>query len=144
MRYLQPHSRLMNFVLVRIDALFTIPDSLKLWNDISEIGLRSKQFRESVTVTSELINKIKSRCGRTPVIAFVVNDKEPYFTQFKIIFNNAHIDFIDKIPSLIRSFEIKNNVICRARDKVHWDEKGNRICAEYLTNYLRNYIPKGK
>ncbi len=140
LRYLQPHIRLINFVLVRIDALYTIPDFIKIWNDIEKRDLESKQFQESVAITSELINKIKSRCGMIPLISFIVTDKEPYFTQFKAIFKNADIDFIEKIPQLIRGFEIKNGVDYKAKDKVHWDEKGNRICAEYLTAYLKKYI----
>jgi hypothetical protein len=92
-----------------------------------------KEFKQAVDTTEELIRMIKERCGKTRIIAFPTFDDEPYFSQFKLIFNHVKIDFLVDIPRLAWEAEGRG----RVRNDDHWGEKGHAACGTYLAEYIR-------
>lgn len=104
-------------------------------NEIGKKGLALEDFRAAISITDEIIVRMKKRTGKARLIAFSVDDTEPYFQQFKNIFKQNNIEFFTDVPGLIRKKE-KQGINLRIRDG-HWNEAGQRICAEALTKSLK-------
>ena len=141
-RYLTFYSRLVYLILERIDMFLAELAKRRIIQTVEfkiEGGADLEQFRQSVLVTSELLEKIKSRCGRDLLIAFLVNDIEPYFSRFKLMFKKFGIEFVEEIPRVIRNAEMQGNKL-RLPDGGHWNKDGNRICGEYLAKYIKSHI----
>lgn len=141
-KYIIPYSRLAYFIsksVKRILARLAEREIIQTIEfEISRRQLDLEPFRESVLVTSELMDKLKKRCGEIPLIAFSVDDAEPYFSQFGLIFKNKDIEFIKDIPNIMHNVEeqgielsLKNN---------HWNENCHKIIGEYLAQHIRSYM----
>ena len=144
-KYVIPHSRLAYLAALRIDrklARLAYKGRLKtVEDDIEAKGLDFNEFKQSVGTTSELMKMIKSRCGKTPIIAFPVFDDEPYFSRFKAIFKDIDIDFLSDMPKIVWSSEEKEKI----RNNDHWTKKGQAACGEYLTGYIKaNFLEKNR
>lgn len=134
------HSRFLSLLSNYIESLCSILAKKGLLhtieNDIEEKGLALKEFRRSVDITNEIILKIKNRTASIPLIAFAVDDREPYLEQFKIIFKQNNIDFFTSIPRAIKQKE-QQGINLRLKDG-HWNGLGQRICAQLLAKKLKS------
>ena len=66
--------------------------------DITEKGMDFDNFKKAVNVTDTLIKKMKERAGRVPIVAFTVNDHRNFLEQFRRIFQENGIEFIEDVP----------------------------------------------
>ena len=119
----------MYFYLVKMGLLQSIE------SEIEEKALHLPTFQKAVQVTGLLIKKMKDRIDQTPLIAFPVNDAEPYFRQFKRIFQENNIPFVAQIPEIISLKEAESGPM-RLKDGSHWDEKGQALCGQILLEFL--------
>lgn len=104
--------------------------------DISEKGIKLKDFRDAVETTGILVEKIKQRAGNATVIAFPVDDYEPYFTQFKDIFKKHNIVFLEQVPGVIKK-AYRSGVNVYQINDTHYNEAGNQIIGNVLVEELR-------
>jgi lysophospholipase L1-like esterase len=75
-------------------------------NEIGAKSLNVPAFQKSIQVTALLIKKMQDRIGKTPLIAFPVDTYEPYFSQFKRLFQENNIAFAAQIPEIISQQEV--------------------------------------
>jgi hypothetical protein len=136
-QYIIPYSRLAYLIAVRIDkklAALARKGRLKtVENYIETKGLDFNEFKQSADTTLELMRMIKERCGNTRIIAFSAFNNEPYFNQFKLIFNYLNIDFLVDIPKLAWDAEGRG----RVKGNDHWGKNGNAACGAYLAEYIK-------
>jgi hypothetical protein len=141
-KYVIPHSRLAYFIsksAKRLLARLAEREIIRTVEfEISRKCLDLEPFRESVLTTSELMDKIKRRCGKIPLIAFSVDGTEPYFTQFELIFKNKGIGFLKDIPSIMHN--VREQGIELSLKNNHWNENGHKIIGEYLAQRIRSYM----
>lgn len=138
------HSRFFYILLNRLERLYKllairgILPSVE--QEIRAKGMGFDKFKKSVEATDLLVAKIKDRIGDTPLIAFPVDDEEPYFEQFKRIFKKNDIEFIGEVVKATRAEEAKR-VNIRLKNG-HFNEIGNKICGEVLIKALKrlNYM----
>ena len=101
---------------------------------ISE-GMNLGEFSASVKTTDFLVRKMKDKSSKTPIVAFAVDDEEPYLTAFRDIFVRNGIVFIDKIPSNLKNKE-NAGVKLRLEDSAHWNAEGQQIAGNTLAAEL--------
>jgi len=118
-----------NAVLVKKRYLGTVEHIIR------REGVNYKNFRSAVIVTDILVKKIKDKAARTPIVAFVVDDAEPYLNEFRTIFKENQIPFIDRGHSLITSKE-KTGVCLRLKNESHWNADGHQIVGNFLADEL--------
>lgn len=102
---------------------------------IAKKGIQFDKFKDSVAITQALLQRIQSRAQGIPVVAFTVDDTEPYLSQFKDIFGKINITFIDDIPGRIAQEE-KKGINMRLKDGAHWNATGQQLCGELLARKL--------
>jgi len=112
-------------------------------DDIETKGIEFDNFKKSVTVTNTLIKKIKEKAGQVPIVAFTVNDYKNYLEQFRRIFQENNIEFIEEVPEKINSEKIKG-VKVYLEKQTHWNEAGDRICGEFLSERLHKRVKNKK
>jgi lysophospholipase L1-like esterase len=138
--FLSTHSRILYSLFNRMDRLCSILARKGLLHsvekDISQKGIAFGNFKKAKIVTKTLIQKMKNRVGRTPIIAFPVSDKPIYLEQFRDIFKENNIEFIEDVPVVIKERETEG-VNLRLKDKGHWNEVGQQICGEVLVKEMR-------
>jgi len=103
--------------------------------DIEAHGTDDEDFKKSVTVMDTLVEKMKTRVGATPMVAFGVDDVPVYMEQFRAIFKRNDIEFIEDVPAQIRELE-SQGVNVRLEDKAHWNALGHSVCGEVLAREL--------
>ena len=137
------HSRLINFLGYSFDRFLAELCKKKFLHsvdqDITEKGMNFKNFRKAVEVTDTLIKKIKKRSGRVPIVAFPVDDYRNYFEQFRRIFKENGIDFIEEVPKIIRKKNTEG-VEVYLKKQLHWNEAGHRICGDVLSKKLQKRV----
>jgi len=103
---------------------------------IRKEGLNFVPFKESVETTEELMRKIKNRIENRFFVAFIVDQVEPSFNEFKKIFDRNGISFIDSIPAAIsRVQSAEHNLLFS--DQNHWNENGHSLAGALLANELK-------
>jgi lysophospholipase L1-like esterase len=141
-KYVIPHSRLaycISKVVNRSLAALAKKGIIKtIENEITERGIELGQFKQSVLVTSELVDKLKKRCDKISLLAFSVDDTEPYFSQFRLMFKNKGIEFIEGIPKIIYEANMQGNKLLLKSG--HWNKDGHEIIGEYLAEYIKRHI----
>ncbi|MFA6223181.1 MAG: SGNH/GDSL hydrolase family protein [Desulfomonilaceae bacterium] len=105
--------------------------------NINEIGLRHEGFRQSVQTTRKIMSMVRNRIPKARIVAFSVDNTQPYLDQFQEIAKEQQIEFIDGIGSAIQNAEDRG-ITVRSSDKFHWNETGNSICANLIVCYLRS------
>ncbi len=136
--FLASHSRLCSVLITRLEkarALLAQNGILHSVEGPMARGMEYPDFARSVSVTEELIGKIKRRAGATHVIAFPVDLHPPCFEQFSRIFGREKIPFIDEVPLRIREEERRGTVL-KLPDGAHYNEAGHRICGEVLAEAI--------
>lgn len=129
------HSLFLYYLISRIDKIKAEHTS-SVEEIIEEKGVAYPFFRESVDTTEKILKKIKSRVpSTTRVYAFSIDDKKPYYDEFKKISERSGIYFIDGVPQAIRAVEQKG-ITTRFEDGAHWSETGHKIAADVLQDYF--------
>lgn len=143
-KYIIPYSRvvyIMSKVMNRFLALLAqkmIINSIEF--EIVKNNIELEQFRQSTIITSELIDRLKKRCNKVPFVVFPIDYIEPYFNQFRMIFKNKSIEFIEGIPKITYDAKTQDNKLLLKNG--HWNENGNKIIGEYLAEYIkRHFLP---
>lgn len=103
---------------------------------IARQGASHAGFQRSVRTTLTLMQKVRRRALATRVIAFSVDDGQPFYAALARISRESGIEFVDGIPQAIRAAEMAGQRV-RAADQSHWAEEGHRICASQLVVHLR-------
>ena len=73
------------------------------------------------------------------MIVFSAFNDEPYFGQFKAIFDSLGIPFLTEIPALAWEAEDPGKPSKLISDG-HWDLKGQRVCGAYLADYITEHF----
>jgi len=134
--FLSSNSRISYYLTRRIDMLFAglakkgLVKSVE--KHIRERGTSFDKFKKAVEVTDNLMAKIKSRVGKTPIVAFTFGEKE----RFKMIFQKNDIEFFGDMNEEVQKEEIKSGKM-RLKDNSHWDTKGQQLCGQILAGELR-------
>ena len=141
------YSEFLYFIVSRLDRL-TARISKTNWagsirprtveESISEQGQKHPGFQRSALITASLIGMIRKRSGKTPILAFSVDDASPYYDEFQKISTLNEIMFIDGIPQAVRHAE-ERGLITKASDKAHWNETGHKIVGEKIVDYLKSH-----
>ncbi|MBU2540512.1 MAG: SGNH/GDSL hydrolase family protein [Candidatus Omnitrophica bacterium] len=133
------HSNLFYLSFNRIDRILAILAKKGLLHsveeDISKKELDFVPFKRAVFTTNSIIAKMKQRVGNTPIVAFSVDNRQPYFKHFRRIFKKNNIEFIEAVPKLIGESEEKGLGLRLEEPSPfagHFNGLGNRICAETL------------
>jgi hypothetical protein len=104
--------------------------------EIETKGAAHPGFRESSQITNMLVAMIRARVPPTiNIYAFSVDNKSPYYEEFKRISGLNGLLFIDGIPDALHDAEEKG-FVTKARDRQHWSGTGHRIAAETLLRYF--------
>ncbi|MFA5089755.1 MAG: GDSL-type esterase/lipase family protein [Candidatus Omnitrophota bacterium] len=111
--------------------------------DIITKGMDVDDFKKAVDVTDTLIKKMKERARQVPIVAFTVNGNRNYLEQFRIIFQENGIEFIEYVQEEILKESIKG-VKVYSEQQTHWNETGHRICGELLSKRLQQRVIKNK
>jgi hypothetical protein len=135
-------SRLLYFLNYRIERLLgklAHRGLLKtIESDIQKQGMSFSSFKKSVVVTDTLIAKMKARIGNTPMVAFCIDDSQPYIEQFRLIFKKNNVLFIGGVPEAVRQAQ-SSGIKVRLEDGGHLNENGNKICGDFLVKELGKY-----
>jgi len=129
------HSRFLYFVVSRIDRL-RAKRSVSVEDIIRKEGRSFPLFIESVEITEQIFKKIKKRIpAKTPLYIFSIDDKSPYYNEFKRMLDENGIALIDSVPQALKRAE-QNGIAVRASDKAHWNETGHQIIMNELMRYF--------
>jgi hypothetical protein len=141
--FLIPNSRIIYLIMNRVDRFCSMLAQKKILNtvedEIKKMGASHKDFFSSVLVTSQIIEKIKEQCGGIFLCAFNADNEEPYFSQFKNIFRDHKIAFIEEIPELVQHAENQGHEV-RLKDGHHWNKLGNEIAGKCLASNIMKRI----
>ncbi|MCX5704072.1 MAG: GDSL-type esterase/lipase family protein, partial [Candidatus Omnitrophica bacterium] len=107
--------------------------------DIIKKGMDFDNFKKAVNATDTLIKKMKERAGQVPIVAFTVNDHRNFLEQFRRIFQENGIEFIEDVPKEIRKKSIKGIKVYLEK-QWHWSESGHRICGDLLSKRLQQKV----
>ncbi|MBU1061504.1 MAG: SGNH/GDSL hydrolase family protein [Candidatus Omnitrophica bacterium] len=104
--------------------------------DIYKKGINFKNFKKATIVTNVLIARIKERAGQVPIVAFTVNGHYRHLQQFRKIFRENSIEFIEEVPEAIRQGQ-RNGLKLTLDNDTHWNETGHKVCGEILSEKLK-------
>lgn len=105
-------------------------------------GMAGRYFGKSTLVTNILIKKMKAKSKETPIVAFAVDDNNGFSSeQFRSIFAENNIEFIESVPKIIQDIQNKG-VNLTIKDGRHWNAQGHAICGNILVEELakRGYV----
>ena len=123
------------FARYTLGTIVRMPDSTVLRKEIESSGGNDERFRRASIITKIIIDKIRKRASDTTVLAFNVNETQPYNSEFKKIVLSENIKYIDGISEAVKAYE-QNGFIVRASDHDHWNELGHKIVADKIYDYL--------
>ena len=97
-------------------------------------------FRQAADVTDQIMAKVRTRAGSTPIVAFIVGAGYPYGPEY--------VEALTQISRRhdIRLMDVERPVLAaersgtsvRAGDGSHWNETGHRIAGQALSRSLRD------
>jgi lysophospholipase L1-like esterase len=108
--------------------------------DIAAQGVRFDGFRRAVETTRRIVAKMKRRAGNIPIVAFPVDEIEPYLGEFDRLFRAESIEFISDVPKAIAAQEARGSNL--RIDGSHWNGEGHRVCGRLLAAALASRIPR--
>ncbi|NQX87584.1 MAG: SGNH/GDSL hydrolase family protein [Halioglobus sp.] len=131
------YSRSLYTIIKKIDLLNVDPES-SVERVIRKEGMDNDLFRESYETAGKVLRKLRQRLpDSTEVYAFSSDWGRPYHPNFKRIVKEAGISFIDGTGRALSIVE-KRGGTTRAADTAHWNNKGHRIVADVLKQYLQD------
>lgn len=90
-------------------------------------------LEESKQITEQIARMMKERAGPVPVVAFLSSGSGVYPDDFREIFKNSGIDFIDGVPEAVREAErVRGRDLSLGPKIGHWNEEGSRVVGEFL------------
>jgi len=141
--FLCQHSAFFYFLNNRIDKFYAFLCSRGILHSVEEEiwlkGMALKDFSRSSEITDILIKKMKDIIGDTPLIAFIADNDPNYLKQFRVIFKENSIEFIDNVPEVINELESRGRKL-KLRDGWHWNGEGQQICGEILAEKIKQLI----
>lgn len=141
--FAQRHSRLLHFLLSRWDRLLAIYLVQTVEVQIKREGPAHKGFQHAVQVTSELMDKVRSRVGRIPIVSFSCEAKEPYDSAFKEISSHYGVVFLQDIAEAVEAAYKRGDDVPHA-DMGHWSVGGlpgpTRRKGEQWTPLIQNAL----
>jgi lysophospholipase L1-like esterase len=132
------YSRFLSSLSCRINYLWAILAKKGIFYNVERrIGNDPdfEDFQASVIVTEEIVRKIKQRIGETPLVAFAIDDRTPYYGHFKRIFTENKIGFIQDVPTALRQKQ-KEGFSVMLKDKIHLNKTGSLVCGELVAEKL--------
>jgi hypothetical protein len=136
-RFALEYSRLLYFVISRVDRAFGYLPLKTVETQIFAEGAGHPGLARSVLVTDDLMLKVRARVGQVPVVAFNVGGGYAVHTDaFRQISSRHGILFLDDVEVAIGNAEVKG-IVVKAGDRAHWNETGHQIAGEVLANYLK-------
>ena len=130
------HSMFLYFIVYRIDKLLA---KFKTYDSIEYVIKKNPSlplFRESVTITSRLLEKIQNKVpDDVEIFTFGSDNMDPFYSEFKEISLRNGINFIDGIPQAV--LKVEESGISVRFDGSHWNIKGHEIVAHELGKYLK-------
>jgi hypothetical protein len=141
------YSRFLYIILSRIDMvsaslskyrMITALRGETIEKDIARAGNHHMLFRDAAEITNEIMRRVRNRSHHLRILAFSVDDEQPYYDEFKRISSRNGIEFIDGIPQALRAAE-EQGLVTRASDDAHWNELGHRLAAEKIIEYLNTH-----
>ena len=139
--FAQRHSRLLHFLLSRWDRLLAIYPVQTVEVQIKREGPAHKGFQHAVQVTSELMDKVRSRVGRIPIVSFSCEAGEPYDSAFKEISSHYDVVFLQDIAEAVEAAYKRGDDVFHA-DMGHWSVGGHRLVGSLIGEHLRAMIPR--
>ena len=134
------HSRLLNFTDYQILRLYSILKKDKTVEmSIAQQQDRHNGFNRSVRTTGAILNMVKRRARGTPVVAFCVDDTQPYYNAFAGLAQTEGFQFLDGIPEAIRRAELAGRNT-PAADGAHWNELGHQLAGASIATYLQEWL----
>jgi hypothetical protein len=107
-------------------------------SDIALRGLTFDPFRESVRTTGHLIARMKARLGTTPLVAVPADYGGVFFEQWRRIFLEHEIPFLES-PAL-RILEAEQaGAKPRPSNNPHWNTEGHEIVGRVLAEWLSQH-----
>ena len=139
--FAQRHSRLLHFLLSRWDRLLAIYPVQTVEVQIKREGPAHKGFQHAVQVTSELMDKVRSRVGSIPIVSFSCEAEEPYDSTFKEISSHYDVVFLQDIAEAVEAAYKRGDDVLHA-DMGHWSVGGHRLIGSLIGEHLRAMIPR--
>jgi hypothetical protein len=140
--FLCAHSRVINLTVTRVEQFAAVLAARGMVHtvemDIERKGMEFAPFLASVGTTEALVERFKGRAGRVPIIAFLVDAKQPYLGAFERIFAQHGIQLVDDVERDISQAEEKGDLV--RLDGEHWNVLGHRIAGEALARVLGSHI----
>lgn len=132
------HSRLLYFILSRLDMLHAGDDSIE--DEIRDRGLQVESFKESIEITSRLFKSIRDCLSdEVSLYVFSVDKDEPFYTEMRNIMKRNGIPLIEGITgALIRAR--REGADISADDCKHLNEEGHRIVAKEMERYFKEIL----
>jgi hypothetical protein len=139
--FAQRHSRFLHFLFSRWDRLLAISPVQTVEVEIKREGLTHQGFQHAVQVTSELMDKVRSRVGRIPIVSFSCEAEEPYDSAFKEISSHYDVVFLQNIAEAVEAAYKRGDDVLNA-DMGHWSVGGHRLVGSLIGEHLRAMIPR--
>lgn len=138
-RFAYKYSRFLVFLLSRADRLYAayLLDSVE--TEISRSGEQHQGLRRAVSTTDELMARVRTRVGTTPIVAFNCKAIEPYNAALKDISRRHGIVFLDEIAEAVDSAARRGTDVFHA-DGAHWSEEGHQVVGEILAKHLKQLL----
>lgn len=138
--YFAEHSRVVHLIRTRAELLlFSIAEHGLISGaeeQIAKEGLAYQPFRESVTVTEEIMRRFHSRVLPAPLFVFLADAVEPNETVFREIFHKLGIPFTEVIAQELLVKRISDPASVTI-DSVHWNERGHALAGRLLLDQVR-------
>lgn len=132
LRYLRLFYRLFILEGEYLKSKNLLPD---VGDDIERRGMAYEDFKKSTVITNLLIKKMKAKIREVPMVAFAVDENQVSLGQFRNIFKENNIEFIEDVPRVIRNIQAQG-VNLKIKDNRHWNARGHSICGEILVEAL--------
>ena len=137
------HSRFFHFLSSKLDHLSLRLHQLQnhpgIEKRIAQEGKSLPQFREAIAVTEQIVELIKKRVSKTPIIAFIADTPRVERIAFRQIFSKHKIGFVESAAVEVEKLKQLGEVVTIA-DGTHWNARGHLVISNTLESELRNAI----
>jgi lysophospholipase L1-like esterase len=100
-------------------------------------GIKYNDFADSVRVTGQLFDRIRTRSDSTPVILFEACTTAPVFhSTIERLAHERGFNFVSDLPAALDRSRARGEVV-DSYDRVHFNESGHRIVADTLEPVIK-------
>ena len=133
--WINHHSRFLYFLVSRIDRLRAVTNHDSVETFINAQGFKHEGFSHAVQVTDDLMKRVRTRTGSTPIVAFSCADAQPYSDAFAMISTHYGIEYWNDVGAAIQQAATHGKDVETSDD--HWNEAGHRLVAASLAHHLQ-------